>query len=132
MEGGDAEIEEERRLMYVGITRARDLLTLTRARQRTMMGRTTMNPPSRFLDEIAADLVEPAESRGLRPVAVQNLRDAAEQFETGERVRHPRFGWGTVVAARGMGEDLEVTVEFPGGGVRSLLVRYAQLEREEA
>jgi DNA helicase-2/ATP-dependent DNA helicase PcrA len=132
MEGGDDELEEERRLMYVGITRAQDLLTLTYARQRTMMGRTAMNPVSRFLSEIPEDVLEPAEPRSLRPVVPANTGASASQFQTGQRVRHPRFGWGTVVAARGSGEDLEVTVAFPGGGVRSLLVRYAQLEREDA
>jgi DNA helicase-2/ATP-dependent DNA helicase PcrA len=132
MEGSEAELEEERRLMYVGITRAQDQLTLTYARQRTIMGRTAMNPVSRFIAEIPEDVLESAEPRQLRPVVTANTRASAAQFQAGERVRHPRFGWGTVVAARGSGEDLEVTVAFPGGGVRSLLVRYAQLEREEA
>ncbi len=126
----DGDVEEERRLMYVGITRARDCLHLVHARQRTMNGRTMNNAASRFLSEIPDDVREsvvrsPSPGRVSRPVG-------QEVFAAGERVRHPRFGWGTVVAQRGAGEDLEVTVAFPGGGVRSLLARYAQLEREQA
>jgi DNA helicase-2/ATP-dependent DNA helicase PcrA len=127
----DGDVEEERRLMYVGITRARDRLYMAFARQRTMAGRTVQNAPSRFLGEI------PEESRRrARREAVSMTRQApsapGQPFRAGEKVRHPRFGWGTVVAQRGSGEDLEVTVAFPGGGVRSLLARYAQLEREQA
>ncbi|MGC8486727.1 MAG: ATP-dependent helicase [Clostridia bacterium] len=128
MEDGD--VEEERRLMYVGITRAQDRLHLAYARSRTVNGRTLQNPVSRFLTEIPEDAkeqvrVSTARGRG----AVTSVTGS---FQAGERVRHPRFGWGTVVAQRGSGEDLEVTVAFPGGGVRSLLARYAQLEREQA
>jgi DNA helicase-2/ATP-dependent DNA helicase PcrA len=50
----------------------------------------------------------------------------------GEKVRHPRFGWGTIVAVRGEADELELTIAFPGGGVRSFLARFAQLTREGA
>lgn len=131
MEEGD--IEEERRLMYVGITRARDLLAISHARQRTLNGRTMANPVSRFLAEIPEDVREDVRVRApVAPAERHYIPGAGGVFQAGDRVRHPRFGWGTVVAARGSGEDLEVTVAFPGGGVRSLLVRYAQLEREDA
>ncbi len=128
MEEGD--VEEERRLMYVGLTRARDRLHVLFARSRTMNGRTMQNPPSRFLDEIPEEMKEPVRANSARGRGAVSVVTGA--FRAGERVRHPRFGWGTVVAQRGAGEDLEVTVAFPGGGVRSLLARYAQLEREQA
>lgn len=131
MEEGD--VEEERRLMYVGLTRAEDVLTLSYARQRTMNGRTSMNAVSRFMDEIPEEVSEVVNPR--TPVSgkvVDRPPSVVGVFQNGDRVRHPRFGWGTVVASRGLGEDLEVTVAFPGGGVRSLLARYAQLEREQA
>ncbi len=123
-------IEEERRLLYVGITRAQEELYLTHAETRTMLGRTQANPTSRFLKEIPQELVEvprpPAPER-----AVMQVNRPTSDLVDGERVRHPRFGWGTVVATRGTGSDLEVTIAFPGGGVRSFLVRFAQLVREE-
>ncbi|MCL8207910.1 MAG: UvrD-helicase domain-containing protein [Actinomycetia bacterium] len=127
----DGQVEEERRLMYVGITRAQDLLVLTYARQRLLNGRPGSYPVSRFVQEIPAELVEVLAREIDRP-AVLSRTPPADGFQAGDRVRHPRFGWGTVVAARGSGDDLEVTVAFPGGGIRSLLARYAQLEREEA
>jgi DNA helicase-2/ATP-dependent DNA helicase PcrA len=128
-ESGD--VEEERRLMYVGITRAQDVLFLTHARQRTLNGQTLSNPVSRFWDEVPPGVREMVTGRSTatRPVAMSG-RSAV--FSAGERVRHPRFGWGTVVTSRGDGEDVEVTVAFPGGGIRSLLARYAQLERDDA
>jgi len=125
------DVEEERRLMYVGITRAQDQLYLTHARQRTLNGQTLNNPVSRFWDEVPEAVREVALPRSAtvkRPPAGAR----AVPFAAGERVRHPRFGWGTVVNSRGDGEELEVTVAFPGGGIRSLLARYAQLERENA
>ena len=130
LEEGD--IEEERRLMYVGITRAQDELHLTTAETRTMMGRTMANPLSRFLKEIPPALIQTPE----RPTTVDRIsRPQAQtlaQFMVGERVRHPRFGWGTIVALRGEAENAELTIAFPGGGVRSFLAKFAQLSREGA
>lgn len=124
-------IEEERRLMYVGITRAREELYLTHAETRTMLGHTQANPPSRFLREIPSDLLEASRRLAARDRASTARDHAMNEVTAGERVRHPRFGWGTVVAIRGQGPDLEVTIAFPGGGVRSFLARFAQLSREE-
>ncbi len=128
----DGDIEEERRLMYVGITRAQDELHLTTAETRTMMGRTMANPLSRFLKEIPSELIHTPE----RPTTVDRIsRPQAQtlaQFMVGERVRHPRFGWGTIVALRGEAENAELTIAFPGGGVRSFLAKFAQLSREGA
>lgn len=127
----ESDVEEERRLMYVGITRAQDQLFLTYARQRTLNGQTLNNPVSRFWDEVPAHMRQVVQGRAAAP-AYTPAGGRARAFAEGERVRHPRFGWGTVVTSRGDGEELEVTVAFPGGGIRSLLARYAQLEREDA
>lgn len=124
-------IEEERRLFYVGITRAREELYLTHAETRTMLGRTQANPASQFLKEIPEELIEVPRRMAAPDRALSQKSHAVTDLETGEKVRHPRFGWGTVVAARGQGADLEVTIAFPGGGVRSFLARFAQLVREE-
>jgi DNA helicase-2/ATP-dependent DNA helicase PcrA len=179
----EAELEEERRLCYVGMTRARDRLYLTRAWQRSAFGVTMINAPSRFLNDIPASLVRhlsapaaAAPGAGLRrpvgagpggerragqwadegdpdpdvpgyippdrwrprPRRAQPARGAGAETEprpaiaglaAGDRVRHPRFGVGTVVAGSGTGEDEEVTVAFPGAGVKRLLLKFAGLER---
>jgi DNA helicase-2/ATP-dependent DNA helicase PcrA len=120
-------VEEERRLFYVAMTRARERLVLMRAESRTVQGRTQANLPSRFLAEIPEELLEPVDfARPRSPVAERG----ATCFNLGETVTHPRFGRGTVVATRGEGEETEVTIAFPGGGVRSFLAKYAQLIKE--
>ena len=123
-----AELEEERRLFYVGITRAMDLLYLARASEREVYGRRERAEPSRFLEEIPAELLARVGPYGevSRPAAPRKREGG---FRGGERVRHPRYGMGTVVAARGEGEREEVTVHFEDAGLKRLLVRYAGLER---
>lgn len=123
-------VEEERRLMYVGITRAMEELFLTYAETRTMLGRTAANPVSRFLKEIPEEYIASAK-RLAAPDRAVGQRTSVSNLTLGERVRHPRFGWGTIVAVRGEGENTEVTIAFPGGGVRSFLAKFAQLTREE-
>jgi len=125
-----AELEEERRLFYVGITRAMDLLYLTHASEREVYGRRERVEPSRFLREIPPELLAPASPYGDSVEVRAKARPPAEGgFKGGERVRHPRFGLGTVVAARGEGERAEVTVHFENVGLKRLLVKYAGLER---
>ncbi|MCY0865217.1 MAG: ATP-binding domain-containing protein, partial [Sulfobacillus sp.] len=126
----DGTVEEERRLMYVGITRAMEELFLTYAETRTMLGRTAANPVSRFLKEIPEEYIASAK-RLAAPDRAVGQRTSVSNLTLGERVRHPRFGWGTIVAVRGEGENTEVTIAFPGGGVRSFLAKFAQLTREE-
>jgi DNA helicase-2/ATP-dependent DNA helicase PcrA len=146
------QMEEERRLIYVGMTRAKARLTLTHARRRAQMGMPVYNPPSRFLKDIPERLVEsrsraddfivrrPSRVNGLgRPARVPvvpmqevaaALDSGARTFEAGDRVRHPKFGEGIVVGARLNGGDQEVTVAFKGEtGVKRLMVSYARLER---
>ena len=118
--------------MHVALTRAEEELYLTCAETRTMLGRTAANPVSRFVREIPEELV----GRGQRLAAPDRATSAAshriEGLAPGQKVRHPRFGWGTIVAMRGSGDDTEVTIAFPGGGVRSFLAKFAQLIGEDA
>lgn len=142
--GSLAEIEEERRLLYVGITRAQEELYLVRCEQRMIFGRTEFARPSRFLEDIPKALLSEVDilgrevdPRGLnkysRPVwtppmvAVSTPQQGTLTFRGGEKVTHPRFGAGTVVGVSGEGSRAEVTVVFQGVGVRRLLVKYANL-----
>jgi DNA helicase-2/ATP-dependent DNA helicase PcrA len=129
----ESRVEEERRLCYVGLTRARDELYLTAAETRTIMGRTESHPISRFVSEIPKELLEAPGNRGSAGAASATMRTTVPEggYQEGDRLRHPRFGWGTVVSQRGSGDDLELTIAFPGGGIRSFLAKYAQLGREQ-
>ena len=139
--GSDAELEEERRLLYVGITRAQDRLYLTLSEERETWGQRETVRPSRFLEEIPTELIKPvgpfgdvAEPLPERPSAAPRSRVAArssDSFTGGEKVRHPRYGAGTVVAVSGSGSRQEVTVHFDAAGLKRLLVKYAGLERIE-
>jgi DNA helicase-2/ATP-dependent DNA helicase PcrA len=145
-----AEMEEERRLCYVGMTRARHRLYLSHARERTLYGRPAANPESRFLREVGVENLQ--ERRGAGPTHVEAVwppgagpgrlpaRGAAgpevaasvggeTDFQPGERVLHPRWGEGVVTTARGRGPQAEVTVDFPDAGQRTLVVGYARLKR---
>jgi DNA helicase-2/ATP-dependent DNA helicase PcrA len=143
---GDA-LEEERRLCYVGMTRARERLHLTWAQSRSVFGQRRLSEPSRFLVEIPRDQVE-ATADGRVPVmdySAPRRRYGADRSFTpapgpaqggpstaelrpGARVRHPLFGVGTVLRSETAGEDLKVTVSFPGVGAKKLVARYAGLE----
>jgi DNA helicase-2/ATP-dependent DNA helicase PcrA len=134
-----AEQQEERRLAYVGITRARQRLYLTRAVQRSAWGAPQHNPPSQFLDEIPAELVEWRRTGAEASASGTSWRSAAAAsrrterpvpaLHAGDKVTHDAFGLGTVVATRGGGADLQATVDFGGAGVKVLLVRYAPVEK---
>ncbi|WP_456476775.1 ATP-dependent helicase [Oceanithermus sp.] len=137
----DAEIEEERRLLYVGITRAQERLYLTLSEERETWGQRERVRPSRFLEEIPEGLLKPVGPFGdVREPAPAPRSSApvnraaggrAGGFRGGERVRHPRYGEGTVVATSGEGARQEVTVHFGEAGLKRLLVKYAGLERLE-
>ncbi len=152
------EVEEERRLCYVGLTRARERLILTGAARRRVFGDYQSTEPSRFLDEIPAELirrVEPVvapswnstryESRNpyARRFAAPKAKEAAAPFPSyededqssatglrlGLRVRHKQFGVGTVLAIEEQGDDTRVTVRFNTVGTKKLVARYAALEK---
>ena len=132
------ELEEERRLCYVGITRAKEELTLTCARRRMMRGETHYNVMSRFLKEIPTELL----SSGVlyeKEVKPFSMTKPAQQFkvskgddpgyDVGDRVRHVKFGEGMVTQITEGGRDYEVTVEFDSVGVKKMFAMFAKLER---
>ncbi len=130
--GEPAELEEERRLAYVGITRAEERLHLTRAWSRNLWGSNSYNPPSRFLGEIPGSLVEKA-TRPKRKRALETAGAAvaapALSVVVGDRVRHAHWGDGVVQEVVGDGERAEAWVAFDGQGVKRLLLAWAPLEK---
>ena len=142
--GEKDEIEEERRLAYVGLTRARERLYISRAEYRSSWGAPTYNPASRFLDEIPENLIEwrNTSSSSLSPSLVRKTRTVTAappratgkkinsiELAVGERVSHDTFGLGTVVATAGEGEKAEATINFGEYGEKRLLLRYAPVEK---
>ncbi len=142
--GEKDEIEEERRLAYVGLTRARERLYLSRAEYRSTWGAPNYNPPSRFLDEIPDDVIEwrNQSSASFSPSAVKRSRVATPpppratgkkissiELSIGERVSHDTFGLGTVVSVAGEGDKAEATIKFGHYGEKRLLLRYAPVEK---
>ena len=137
-------LEEERRLCYVGMTRAKDALHLTWARSRMVFGRRRLAEPSRFLAELPRDRLRISGEVPGRPQApgwhgerpsrewafpVEAPRPAAPGgLKPGARVRHPLFGIGTVLRSEGAGDELKLTVSFAGIGAKRLVARYAGLE----
>ncbi len=142
--GEKEEIEEERRLAYVGLTRARERLYISRAEYRSTWGAPNYNPPSRFLDEIPEDVIEwrNQASASLSPSLVKKSRVASPpppratgkkismmELHIGDRVSHDTFGLGSVVAVAGEGEKAEATINFGQYGKKRLLLRYAPVEK---
>ncbi len=133
--GDPDELEEERRLAYVGITRAQDRLYLTSAWQRMLFGGSNYNPPSRFLQEVPEGLMEKAPKRQRnRPsdrAAATGPRStvAAGQVGPGDRVRHDKWGLGTVREIVGEGDRAEAEVMFDTQGKKRLLLAWAPLEK---
>ncbi|MGZ4722209.1 3'-5' exonuclease, partial [Oryzihumus sp.] len=143
--GDNKELEEERRLAYVGITRARERLHLSRAVVRSAWGQPQYNPASRFLDEIPAELIDwqRSESTGMRPSSTPAVATLAGRpgvrspgnkpvisLKDGDRVTHDSFGLGTVVRVEGEGDKAMAHVDFGGdAGVKRLLLRYAPVEK---
>ncbi|MYT11723.1 DNA helicase-2 / ATP-dependent DNA helicase PcrA [Streptomyces sp. SceaMP-e96] len=157
--GQTKELEEERRLAYVGITRARERLYVTRSTMRSAWGQPSYNPPSRFLEEIPDDFVEwkrtgPAtpsasmgglsagggggfssslsssRAKGPSGFATRRSQDRpVVSLAVGDRVTHDSFGLGTVVGVKGSGDNAEATIDFGGEKPKRLLLRYAPVEK---
>jgi DNA helicase-2/ATP-dependent DNA helicase PcrA len=154
----DAELEEERRLCYVGMTRARQRLFLTSALSRRLYNTDSYNLPSRFLDEVPAELLEPWNGSGKRRdarAASREPRSAGREWrpapsdagvrgagrpdeaeapfvdhlQVGMRVRHAEWGVGVVKERIGEGEDLKVVITFAGVGRKKLAAGYVRLDR---
>jgi DNA helicase-2/ATP-dependent DNA helicase PcrA len=122
-------LEEERRLCYVGITRAMRELYLTYAESRRLFGDEKMNPPSRFLREIPAEQMQEVRARGTinRPMA-GTLSSEVDGFQLGQRVSHPKFGEGTILHFEGQGASARLQVNFDQAGTKWLVSQYARLE----
>ncbi|HJS71113.1 MAG TPA: DNA helicase PcrA [Acidimicrobiia bacterium] len=133
--GDPEELEEERRLAYVGITRAQDRLYLSSAWQRMLFGGSNYNPPSRFLQEIPEALVERAPKRqrdkpsDRAAAAGPRITVDAGQIGPGDRVRHDKWGLGTVREVIGEGDRAEAEVMFDTQGKKRLLLAWAPLEK---
>ena len=127
-------LEEERRLCYVGMTRAMQQLVLSYAESRRLHGSENYPLPSRFLREIPADLVEEVRARPnvSRPYAPARGSLAMAQevsgFQLGQRVSHPKFGEGVVLNAEGQGNGARVQVNFEAAGAKWLVIAYANLQ----
>lgn len=168
----ERELEEERRLCYVAITRAKKRLYLVNAERRNLYGRSNANQPSRFLKEIPKHLWEeyrrpgffettwagrsrssqaafdhpggrvgtggntgnsgnkaPAHDNAHANAQAGDTSGAGQLFVLGDKVFHQKWGEGVVVAAKGQGGDMELTIAFPGNGLKTLLTRYAPLKK---
>jgi DNA helicase-2/ATP-dependent DNA helicase PcrA len=121
------ELEEERRLFFVGITRAKTGLYISYARYRTLRGQMLRTIPSQFLFELGIDLTETAQENLPRFVETDDSIAATQHFTAGQRVRHKFFGRGRVKEFIDMGENSVVVVEFNTGQTKSLMVKYADL-----
>ncbi len=138
--GDPDEMEEERRLCYVGMTRAQQRLYVTAAWSRTLYGGTNANPPSRFLREVPPELVEDrsdqrgkASRRAVERVGVRSQygrgSGPAESFDVGDRIIHPTFGAGKILELTGTAGREEVLVRFDEYGTKRLSLAYAPLVR---
>ena len=127
------ELEEERRLAYVGITRAKRRLFLTHAWNRSLWGGANYNPVSRFVKEIPDELIRvvgdrPAKRAMSRGPRYPDLQRASAGWQVGQKVSHDRWGRGMITALSGFGEKAEVTVVFDDEGERHLLLAYAPIK----
>jgi len=133
------ELEEERRLAYVGVTRAMDTLVLSYAQRRTIYGNTYAYPRSRFIEEMPGVVVLETESVALprpaggrwREVAIHESAGAglAMNLQKGDKVKHPKWGEGSIRDLVGGGGDGLVTIDFPNVGQKMLMLKYAPLEK---
>ena len=149
------EMEEERRLCYVGITRAQRNVFLTRAQSRMIFGEVQVNRPSRFLSEIPEALLENKQKRTMKPGPNQQLHlpprqvqqtpstllrpvtsaklttstSQGAQWKVGDKASHGKWGIGTVVEVKGNGDNQEVKIAFPDQGIKSLSVKFAPIQK---
>ncbi|HLR69759.1 MAG TPA: DNA helicase PcrA [Virgibacillus sp.] len=147
----EEEMEEERRLAYVGITRAERELYVTHAKMRTLYGKTNMNPISRFIHEIPEDLIEgmeqakattfgsfaqpqekPSFAKKRKAQKIQQTTGAdSETWMPGDKAVHKKWGVGTVVKAQGEGESMELDIAFPAPtGIKRVLAKFAPITKQ--
>jgi DNA helicase-2/ATP-dependent DNA helicase PcrA len=129
------ELEEERRLLYVGMTRAEDSLTLTVTNRRLVYGRVEPRRPSRFLDEIPRGATDekvfgysaPAREFAAHASSFEPEDEDQRPLRRGRRVRHPRYGYGVILTEEGSGDETRLTVYFDRAGKKKFVARYADL-----
>lgn len=148
----EEEMEEERRLAYVGITRAEEELFLTNARMRTLYGKTNANPVSRFIGEIPEELLEkegqempaspfsggsspraskPATPKTPRRPQLTSTGGDSVNWNVGDKAGHRKWGVGTVVSVKGEGDSTELDIAFPNPiGIKRLLAKFAPIEKQ--
>ena len=126
----ESELEEERRLCYVAITRAEELLYITHANLRTIYGNATYAASSRFLKEIPESLVQDGnkEEKLNKKDGLSNMNDNKKEVEIGSKVRHKKWGIGTVVQIKERSGDIEIVVAFKEKGIKKLLLSIAPVE----
>lgn len=146
--GDSEEMEEERRLAYVAITRAERILFLTCASYRTIFGRTSYNNPSRFLNEISEDIIELTSNNNQGfasgsfgrttasvrpPVKKPNYKSSGGEkmgWKAGDKAVHKKWGTGMVVSVKGKEDDIELDIAFPNPiGIKRLLAKFAPIEK---
>lgn len=139
------DMEEERRLMYVGITRAEEELYLTNAQIRTLYGHTNINPASRFIEEIPDEFIDRLneqkrnvpvrDQHQVRPVyrPMQSTTGGEDiRWRAGDKAIHKKWGVGTVVSVKGEGEHMELDIAFPiPVGIKRLLAKFAPIEKQK-
>ena len=140
----DEDFEEERRLCYVAITRAKRELIILRAERRMMFGKTLYQPPSKFVGEIPSEYLEEKRSFGAstvnfaktfgffrqkKPTVQAPVVPEVEQFNDGDRIRHRKFGDGTVISSEQFGRDFKLEVVFDTGEKKILMAAFAKLEK---
>lgn len=152
------ELEEERRLCYVGITRAKEELYMTYAESRMLYGRTNYNPKSRFLRELPKELIDmmmekpqtrkqvaqglsfneffkgmnykkTKENEYKQPQKIEETEDLGDYWKSGDKVSHKLFGIGTIVQLKGLGENIEAQVAFENAGIKKLMLNYAPIQK---
>ena len=137
------QMEEERRLCYVGVTRAKQLVYLVRAFRRSLMGRSQVSEPSRFLNDIPRHLIStgdwkngsendifPSIQSWNRPTATAAPTAATSEYQAGDHVYHAQFGQGVVVSCQPVKNDAEIVIAF-NGAVKKLLLSFANLEKTD-
>ena len=133
-----SQLEEERRLCYVGITRARKKVYLVRAFRRHLMGSSTVNKPSRFLKDIPKELIT-SSSQGKEDEWARSKEDAEQKFgkpkseipeySPGDHIKHGQFGEGVVISYHKVKNDAEAVVAFEGAGIKRFLMSFAKIEK---
>ena len=142
------QLEEERRVCYVGMTRAEHILYITRSASRFLYGTFRNNPPSRFLSDISEENLQypfrkntfttEVKERGLRGAAQtrqtekkENRKLQISSYQAGDQVVHTKFGNGTVIECKIVQDDQQVTVAFEGQGIKKLMLSFAPLSPKQ-